>query len=77
MGLKAVVRSDGRRAGARRSTMPDPMTDGPPSEQTHEVGRTRRFRLPHVDFVTVMFVILIVFLVLFLTAEMWLPHFPD
>ena len=53
------------------------MTDGPPSEQTHEVGRTRRFRLPHVDFVTVMFVILIVFLVLFLTAEMWLPHFPD
>ena len=53
------------------------MTEGPVREHSKEVRRTSRFRLPHVDFVTVMIVVLILFLLLFITAEMWLPHFND
>ena len=50
------------------------MTEHKAEPRTEGVRKPRRIRLPQVDFVTVLFVILIVFLVLFLTAEMWLPH---
>ena len=50
------------------------MTEQDGEARTGAVQKSRRIRLPHVDFVTVLFVILIVFLLLFLTAEVWLPH---
>ena len=49
------------------------MTD----EGTEGVQKPRRIRLPQVDFVTVMLLILGAVLVLFLTAEAWLPHFAE
>ena len=54
------------------------MTDSTPDEMSgqppHHAHRWRRIRLPEIDFVTLMLAILAAIILLFLTAELWLPH---
>ena len=56
------------------------MTDSTPDDRSSESSTGRRtwrvVLLPKVDFVAVILALLVVVIVLFLTAEMWLPHFP-
>ena len=56
--------------------MPEPNSNQPHADPHVSSGR-RQFRLPHLDFVAVMLIILVVMLVFFLTAEMWLPHWGE
>ena len=64
-----------------RDTAFAPMTDQASNHTAdsgaREPSTRRRLRLPHVDFVTLMLVVLFLFIVLFLTAELWMPHLPD
>ena len=54
--------------------MTDPNTNEIPAAEPRREARQRRF--PHIDLVTIMLAILAVFILLFLTAELWLPHVP-
>ena len=56
--------------------MTEPKSNVPHADPHHSTGR-RGFRLPHLDFVAVMLIVLVIMLVLFLTAEMWLPHWGE
>ena len=54
------------------------MTDAMPDETSGhhpEDGRkSRRLRIPRIDFVTLMLVLLAAIILVFVTAELWLPH---
>ena len=54
--------------------MTDPTFDHRSVEHPRQSGKWRRVRLPTVDFVLVMLAILAAVILLFLTAELWLPH---
>ena len=54
------------------------MTDETPDERSgkrpDDAPKSRRFRFPRIDFVTLMLALLAAIILLFITAEMWLPH---
>ena len=52
------------------STLRKPVTDAESGS-----NRPRRRRLPRIDFVTLMFIVVVLAIVLFLTSELWLTHF--
>jgi hypothetical protein len=53
--------------------MTDPTLDDGSGERSHHGVKSRRIRFPKIDFVTLIFAILAAVILLFLTAEMWLP----
>ena len=54
--------------------MTDPTLDDRSSQPSHQVNKSRRLRFPRIDFVTLMLALLAAVILLFLTAELWLPH---
>ena len=54
--------------------MTDPTLDDGSGERSHHGVKPRRIRFPKIDFVTLIVAILAAVILLFLTAEMWLPH---
>lgn len=54
--------------------MTDPTPDDRSGGRTDHAVKSRRFRFPRIDFVTLMLALLLAVILLFLTAELWLPH---
>ena len=52
--------------------MPDPLEIAPVRSSDPERPKRRPF--PRIDFVAVMLLIILIVFVLFITAELWLPH---
>lgn len=57
--------------------MTDPQPDTTSGERPEGRGQSPRFRVPRVDFVTLILALLVTIILLFVTAEMWLPHMGD
>lgn len=57
--------------------MTDPTPDERSAERPDHAGKSRRPRFPRIDFVTLMLALLAAIILLFVTAEMWLPHMGD
>jgi hypothetical protein len=55
----------------------DPTPDETSGDRSHRDQNPRRLRLPKIDFVTLILALLVAVILLFLTAELWLPHFGD
>lgn len=54
--------------------MTDPTPDERSGDRADQAVKSRRFRFPRIDFVTLMLALLAVIILLFVTAELWLPH---
>ena len=54
--------------------MTDPTPDERSGDRLDPAGKSRRFRFPRIDFVTLMLALLAAVILLFITAEMWMPH---
>lgn len=53
--------------------MPDRPLETAPSRPS-DAPRTKRRGLPRIDFVAVMLLIIVIVVLLFITSELWLPH---
>lgn len=57
--------------------MTDPTPDERSAERPDHAGKSRPFRFPRIDSVTLMLALLAAVILLFVTAELWLPHIGD
>ena len=54
--------------------MTEPAPEKPFVERLPDQNKPKRIRFPQIDFVTLVLAILAAVILLFITAELWLPH---
>ena len=54
--------------------MTDPTRAERPAERPDHADKSRRLRFPRIDLVTLMLALLAAVILLFVTAELWMPH---
>lgn len=60
-----------------RCRMTDPKPGEASGDRPEDPGKSRRLNFPRIDSVTLMLALLVGIILLFVTAELWLPHMGD